>query len=87
MLKLATTESPFIFDNKLYEQIDTVAISLPLGPTLANNFLCHNEKIWYDKCPSQYKPAVYRRYVDDIFDLFKSTEHLKLFVSYINSKH
>ena len=44
LLKLATTESPFIFDNKLYEQIDRVAISLPLGPTLANNFLCHNDE-------------------------------------------
>ena len=31
--------------------------------------------------------VVYRRYVDDIFVLFKSKEHLKLFVSYMNSKH
>ena len=30
---------------------------------------------------------VYRRYVDDIFVLFKSKEHLKLFVNYMNSKH
>ena len=36
---------------------------------------------------SQFKTVVYRRYVDDIFVLFKSKEHLKLFVSYMNSKH
>ena len=30
---------------------------------------------------------VYKRYVDDIFLLFKSKEHLKLFVNYMNSKH
>ena len=30
---------------------------------------------------------VYKRYVDDIFVLFKSKEHLKLFVNYMNSKH
>ena len=35
----------------------------------------------------QFKPVVYKRYVDDIFVLFKSKEHLKLFVNYMNSKH
>ena len=87
LLKLATTESSFIFDNKLYKQIDEVAMDSPLGPTLANAFLCHYEKIWLHECPSQFKPVVYKRYVDDIFVLFKSKEHLKLFVNYMNSKH
>ena len=81
LLKLATTESSFIFDNKLNKQIDGVPMSSPLGPTLANAFLCHYEKIWLNECSSQFKPVVYRRYVDDIFVLFKSKEHLKLFVS------
>ena len=44
LLKLATIESSFIFDNKLYKQIDGVAMGSPLGPTLANVFLCHYEK-------------------------------------------
>ena len=59
----------------------------PLGPTLATAFLCHFEKNWLNECPSQFKPVVYKRYVDDIFVLFKSKEHLKLFVNYMNSKH
>ena len=87
LVKIATTESSFIFDNKLYKQIDVVAMGSPLGPTLANAFLCHYEQIWLSECPSQFKPVVYRRYVDDIFVLFKSKEHLKLFVNYMNSKH
>ena len=37
--------------------------------------------------PFQFKPVVYRRYVNDLFVLFKSKEHLKLFVNYMNSKH
>ena len=45
LLQLAATESSFIFDNKLYKQIGGVAMSSPLGPTLANGFLCHYEKI------------------------------------------
>ena len=87
LLKLATTESSFIFDNKLYKQIDGVAMGSPSGPTLANAFLCHSKKNWLNECPSQFKPVIYRRYVDDIFVLFKSKEHLKLFVNYTNSKH
>ena len=87
LLKLATTKSSFIFDNKLYKQIDEVAMDSPLGPTLANAFLCHYEKIWLNECLSQFKTVVYKRYVDDIYVLFKSKEHLKLFVNYMNSKH
>ena len=87
MLKLATTEKSFIFDNKLSKQIDGVAMALPLGPTLANSFICHSEKLWLKECPSQFKPVVYRRYVDNIFVLFKSKEHLKLFLNYMNSKY
>ena len=58
----------------------------PLSPTLANVFICHYEKMWLNKCPSQVKPAVYRRYVDDTFVLFKSKEYLKRFVNYMNLK-
>ena len=38
ILKPATTESSFIFDNQHYKQIDGVAIGSPLGPTLAKPF-------------------------------------------------
>ena len=56
LLKLATTESSFIFDNKLYEQIDGVEMCSALGTTLANAFLCHYEKIWPNECLPQFKP-------------------------------
>ena len=87
LLKLATTESSFIFFNKRYKQIDGVTMVSPLGPTLANAFFYHYEKIWLNECLSQFKPVAYRRYVNDIFVLFKSKEHLKLFFNYTNSKH
>ena len=41
LLETATSESSFIFDFRLYKQIDGVAMGSPLGPTLANAFLCH----------------------------------------------
>ena len=59
----------------------------PLGPTLANAFLCHYEKEWLDNCPSHFKPIVYRRYVDGIFVLFSSKENFQPFVDYMNIQH
>ena len=35
----------------------------------------------------EYRPLYYRRYVDNIFVLFNSAEHLKRFYSYLNSRH
>ena len=59
LLKVATTESSFIFDNKLYKQIDEVAMGSPVGLTLAaNSFLCLYDKIWLNEHASQFKPVV-----------------------------
>ena len=52
LLKLATTESSFIFDNKHYKQIDRTSMGLPLGPTLTNPFPSHYKKVWHNECPS-----------------------------------
>ena len=59
LLETATSESSFIFDYLLYKQIDRVAMGSPLGPTLANAFLCHYEKEWLDNCPIHFKPVIY----------------------------
>ena len=50
----------------------------PLGPTLANAFLCHYKKEWLNSCPIEFKPKLYKRYIDDIFVKF---------VDYMNTKH
>ena len=59
----------------------------PLGPSLANVFLSYYEKNWLNNCPQGFKPVFYRRYVDDIFLLFKSNDHLKYFQDFLNSCH
>ena len=59
----------------------------PLGPSLATKLLAYHEQNWLDSCPSEYRPSYYRRYVVDIFVLFKSSDHLKRFQSYLNSCH
>ena len=59
LLEISVKDSVFIFDNQLYQQVDGVSMGSPLGPTLANAFLCHHEKTWLDECPSEFKPIKY----------------------------
>ena len=87
MLSLTTKESIILFHMQFYGEIDGVAMGSPLGLTLANLFLCHHEKKWLNDCPNNFKPVFYKRYVDDIFVLFKKSGHAQLFVNYMNSKH
>ena len=87
LLVLAVKNSFFLFNDTYYEQLDGVAMGSPLGPTIANIFLCHWEEIWIKKCPKQFKPDYYNRYMDDTFLLFRSEDHVKKFFRYINSRH
>ena len=84
LLSLATKEFYFVFNGKLYKQVDGVAMGSPLGPTLANAFLVHFEKNWLQSCPSNFKPHYYRRYVDDIFVLFSLPKYLEAFRNFLN---
>ena len=87
LLKITMFESFFIFDGKFYEQCDGVAMGSPLGPTLANVFMCHFENIWLENCPAYFKPIVYRRIVDDTFLLFRTKDHAEKFRNYKQHKH
>ena len=75
----------FTFDGNIYKQVDGVAMGSPLGPTLANTFMCHMEEKWMSDCPSNFKPTFYRRYVDDTFLIFESVSHIPLFLECFNS--
>ena len=87
LLTRTMSESLILFDQEFYKQHDGVAMGSPLGPTLANIFLCYHEKIWLQNCPSEFKPTIYRRYVDDTFLLFRSKNHIEKFRNYLNRQH
>ena len=59
----------------------------PLGPALANIFMCSFESKWLRDCPNDFKPVFYRRYIDDIFVLFSSPDDAGKFREYLSSKH
>ena len=87
LLTLATSNSMFLFNNHLYKQVDGLAMGSPLGPALANAFLCFYEERWLDECPNEFRPVYYRRYIDDTFILFKHPSHVSEFLQYLNSRH
>ena len=59
----------------------------PLGPSLANIFMSHLEKRYLANCPSEFKPVLYRRFVDDTYCLFRGRDHIIMFLEYINCQH
>ena len=87
LLELSVLNSFFIFNGKLYKQIEGLGMGLPLGPTFANIFMCFMERNWLIDCPLDFKPVYYKRYVDDSFLLFKDKSHILLFQNYLNNKH
>ena len=87
LLNLAVKDNHFIFNGQLYEQIDGVAMGSPLGPSLTNIFMCSLEHKFLDNCPSDCKPILYRRFVDDTFCIFRNKQQVDKFLSHINSSH
>ncbi|XP_037800345.1 uncharacterized protein LOC119595258 [Penaeus monodon] len=76
LLNVVTKDSVFTFDNRLYTQIDGVAMVSPIGPSYANAFLCYHERKWLQDCPLEFKPLFYKRYIDDTFLVFKHPSHV-----------
>ena len=87
LLQLASLDNHFLFDGKMYKQIDGVAMGSPLGPTLAMAFMCSMEERWLADCPLEIRPLFYKRYVDDSFLIFKSHDQIDKFLNYLNNKH
>ena len=68
LLEFATKDSHFLFDDKIYDQIDGVSMGSPLAPLLAEIFLQDFEEKHLDSF--REKGIIYwRRYVDDTFVL------------------
>ena len=70
-------QTPFIFNSKIYNQIDGVVMNVPLAPVLANIFMGFYESKWLNEY-NLNKTKTYLRYVDDILAAFdKEQDPLK----------
>jgi hypothetical protein len=87
LLTLSVSQTYFLFNSILYQQIDGLSMGNPLAPTLANIFLCNLENEFLEACPAAFRPIFYKRYLDDTFVIFKEKQHARLFLDFINNFH
>ena len=84
LLEVATKNQLFQFEGNLYEQVDGVAMGSPLGPLMANAFMCNIE----EQLTNQNKmPAFYKRYVDDTLSKMPDVSSASEFLSTLNEIH
>ena len=84
LLRAATKNQLFQFDGALYEQTDGVAMGSPLGPLLANVFMCSIE---VNLEQQGQLPRYYRRYVDDTLTVMPDRVTAGQFLDTLNSTH
>ena len=84
LLEVATKNQLFQFEGNLYEQVDGVAMGSPLGPLMANTFMCNIE----EQLINQNKmPAFYNRYVDGTLSKMPDVSSASEFLSTLNGIH
>ena len=78
LFNIAMKHQLFQFEGNLYKQVDGVAMGWPLGPLMANAFMCSIKK----RLPNQGKMSnFYKRYVDDTFSIMPNVETAEAFLS------
>ena len=83
---MACSKNVFLYNENVYEQIDGLSMGSPLSPILANWFVAKVENsILKDQSINQ--PKFYRRYVDDIFAVFRTKEDKDIFFKKLNEAH
>ena len=83
---MACSKNIFLYNGKVYEQIDGLSMGSPLAPILANWFVSKIENSLLED-PSIKQPKFYRRYVDDVFAVFQTEEDRDAFFEHLNKAH
>lgn len=78
------TAGEFLYKDRLFRQIDGVAMGSPLAPTLANLFMAQLESQWHSE---RFSPQYYYRYVDDVFCVFQNDADVDCFLNFLNCQH
>ena len=85
LFRIATSETHFTFNGSIFDQIDGVAMGSPLAPVLANLFMGFHEQHWIEQA-TNVKPIFYKKFVNDIFAVFKFESDADAFYSYLNTR-
>ena len=77
LFNFATSGIHFIFSGGFYDEVDGISMGSHLVPVLANFFMGYHKKKWLQKF-DKGKVLMYKRYVDDIFCIFRNQKDAKL---------
>ena len=81
LFDFATSGTQSIFNDSFNDQIDGVSMGSPLGPVLANLFMGYHGKEWLQEF-DKGKVLMYKRYVDDIFCMFRNEKDAQIFLNF-----
>ncbi len=86
LLNMATSDTHFLFNGKLYRQFNGVSMGSPLAPIIADLFMIHLEE---QLLPELFEAGVkaYKRYVDDTFLLIDDDANIDYITSILNGFH
>ena len=58
------------------------------GLSVGTDLMAWTTLAWsLELCPADFKPVLYRKYVDDCFLLFRSNSHINAFLNVLNRQH
>ena len=87
LLTLVLMRNIFVFDSEYYLQVIGVAMGSRVSPTFACLFMGAFEHLALKKWKG-IQPYLYKRYIDDIFFMWRSSEkELQDFIKHLNSLH
>ena len=82
-----TEDNYLVFNSRYFKQTEGLSMGNPVSATFANIFMSFHEQKWLSSCPQEFKPLIYKRYVDDTFLIFEKDEHIVPFFNYLNAQH
>ncbi len=83
---ICTQESHFQFNGKFYDQIDGVAMGLPLGPLFANVVMSHFARKYMERL-KELGLKTWMRFVDDIHATVGDKEQAIVICMFLNEQH
>ena len=86
LFRFATSQTHSYFDEKIFDQVDGVAMGSSLGPALASLFMGYYEQKWLESDRGRLV-KFYCWYVDDSFCLFEKDLQAQTFLDFLNIRH
>ena len=86
LLRRCLQESVFVFNNKLYKQIDGISMGLQLGPSMANIFMHYFENKHMEHL-KKLGLKEWGRYVDDTATIINNVKNAEQILKYLNEQH